>query len=165
VRPPAGPATVELVGRIDRIDRMDRTDRGEGGRPDDACLELLDYKTRPFTDLRRAQAEPGEDVQLHLYGLLAGPGAGQAAYLSFERPADPARPGAASVRRVDAAAPFALWVDAIGARLRRDLGRIAAGAPLPAIGADSICARCEMRGLCRRDFWSGPAEPERGPDT
>jgi ATP-dependent helicase/nuclease subunit B len=28
------------------------------------------------------------------------------------------------------------------------------GAPLPAQGIDAVCQYCEVRGLCRRDYWS-----------
>jgi ATP-dependent helicase/nuclease subunit B len=57
------------------------------------------------------------------------------------------------VHQVDALGSFDNLVEAVESRLRADLQRIADGAPLPAIGADSVCARCEMRGLCRRDYW------------
>jgi ATP-dependent helicase/nuclease subunit B len=43
-------------------------------------------------------------------------------------------------------------------RLRHDLQRIAAGAALPALGNEVVCDWCEMRGLCRRDFWQDGAE-------
>ena len=49
-------------------------------------------------------------------------------------------------------------IDAVEARLTADLQRIADGAPLPAIGAESVCAHCEMRGLCRRDYWESSGE-------
>jgi ATP-dependent helicase/nuclease subunit B len=41
--------------------------------------------------------------------------------------------------------------------LMRELGeerrRIAAGAPMPALGEGRVCDTCEARGLCRRDHW------------
>ena len=37
--------------------------------------------------------------------------------------------------------------------MAHDLARIAAGAPLPALGDGSVCDWCEARGLCRKDFW------------
>jgi ATP-dependent helicase/nuclease subunit B len=39
------------------------------------------------------------------------------------------------------------------AGIRSDLGRIAAGAPLPALGEGPVCDFCAARGLCRKDFW------------
>ncbi|HXF45766.1 MAG TPA: PD-(D/E)XK nuclease family protein, partial [Burkholderiaceae bacterium] len=136
---------IELVGRIDRIDA-----RADG------CVKVIDYKLRRGEVLRRALAEPGEDVQLPFYGLLLGSAADlQAAYLSFER----AKEDESGVREIAPPQPFAALVQAVGERLRTDLQRIADGAPLPALGAAAVCAYCEMRGLCRRDYW------EHGPDA
>jgi ATP-dependent helicase/nuclease subunit B len=133
---------IELTGRIDRIDSRQHTNGG--------CeLLVVDYKARAADDLKRGLQTPGEDVQLPLYGLLLGGEASCAAYLSFERGREE-EPG---VRQVDPPAPFGDLVVVVESRLRADLQRIADGAPLPAIGARSICQRCEMRGLCRRDYW------------
>ena len=38
-------------------------------------------------------------------------------------------------------------------RLRELFGEMHRGAPLPAQGADDVCGYCEMRGLCRKDYW------------
>jgi ATP-dependent helicase/nuclease subunit B len=35
-----------------------------------------------------------------------------------------------------------------------ELGRIAAGAELPALGEGTTCEYCAARGLCRKDSWS-----------
>ena len=59
--------------------------------------------------------------------------------------------------------PLGPLTEAIGVRLREDLQRIADGVPLPAIGCETVCGRCEMRGLCRRDHWEH--EDDRGADT
>jgi ATP-dependent helicase/nuclease subunit B len=136
--------SVELAGRIDRIDA-----RADGR------VKLIDYKLRRAEVLKRTLAEPGEDIQLPFYGLLLGHEADlQAAYLSFER----AKEDDAGVREIAPPQPFAELVQAVGARLRSDLQRIADGAPLPALGAASVCAYCEMRGLCRRDYWEHGAD-------
>ena len=37
--------------------------------------------------------------------------------------------------------------------MTQDVARIAAGAPLPALGEGSVCDWCAARGLCRKDFW------------
>ena len=58
--------------------------------------------------------------------------------------------------------PFDDLVEQVTARLRGDLQRIADGAPLPAIGAEATCGYCEMRGLCRRDYWR-PGDDEAAP--
>ncbi len=151
-----GQRTIVLHGRIDRID----TDR-------DGRRQVIDYKARPANDLKQALAEPGEDVQLPFYGLLfalsqAGDAAcaQSAAYVSF----DGTTAARAAVREVAPEQPLPALIEALGARLRRDLQRICGGAPLPAIGAATVCAICEMRGLCRRDYWSSddgaPVEAE-----
>lgn len=145
---------IALHGRIDRID----ADR-------DGRRQVIDYKARPVTALRQALAEPGEDLQLPFYGLLLAlqraseeAPAESAAYVSL----DGTTAARAVVREVVPEQPLPELVDALQARLRRDLQRIADGAPLPAIGAATVCANCEMRGLCRRDYWSAEdgAPPE-----
>ncbi len=155
----ADSGSVELLGRIDRID---------AGR--DSAVRVIDYKTRSPSASRKAQKELGEDVQLAFYGLLLDvQGSAQAAYLHLERPDDPGMPERGVVHRIDVApAAYAEQVAALRARLRTDLARIAAGAPLPANGAESVCRRCELRSLCRHGFSShartfpSPAVAERG---
>ena len=142
-----GGREVALVGRIDRIDT------GPQGQ-----LRVIDYKARPADALRRKLQEPGEDVQLPFYGLLLARAAQSAAYVSFDR----ARAGEAGVTVIAPPQPFGELVDAVGARLQGDLRRIADGAPLPAIGVESVCRHCEARGLCRRDYWQhGAGEEDR----
>lgn len=72
-----------------------------------------------------------------------------AAYVSFDR----AREARSGVLSVAPPQPFERLVAEVGARLQRDLQRVADGAPLPAIGPEAVCKHCEMRGLCRRDDW------------
>ena len=116
---------------------------------------MIDYKTRPHRAVRKAAADPGEDVQLPLYALALGPANIAASYLSFERSSEADRGTAATVQRFPAAEPLELWVRLVGDRLRRDLASVAAGAGLAALGsASTTCVHCEMRGLCRRDEWS-----------
>lgn len=133
---------VELTGRIDRIDA-----RQDAAGPRE--LLLVDYKARAADDLKRGLQVPGEDVQLPFYGLLLENGAHAAAYLGFGR----GKEGDSGVRQIDAPRPFGDLVAAVGTRLHADLQRIHEGAPLPAIGANATCEYCEMRGLCRRDYW------------
>lgn len=133
---------VELTGRLDRIDAH------VGDTADDRLL-VLDYKARAVEVLRRGLKVPGEDVQLPFYGLLLANRAEQAAYLSFDR----AKDGEPGVALVPPQQSFEELIEAVTSRLQSDLQRIADGAPLPAIGAESVCEHCEMRGLCRRDFW------------
>lgn len=140
--------TVELGGRLDRID----------GRADGALM-VVDYKARNAEDLRRRLKASGEDIQLPFYGwLLCNPplatGMIAAAYVAFDR----GREGASGVQMVAPPQPFATLVEEVNARLHTDLQRIADGAPLPALGAATVCEYCEMRGLCRRDYWEHDRE-------
>jgi ATP-dependent helicase/nuclease subunit B len=133
-----GGQPVELGGRVDRVDAT---------RAGHACL--IDYKARDADALRKALSRAGEEVQLPFYGMLLPQPPESAEYLCFDR----ARDGAPGVVAVAPPDPFDVLMEQVGARLRDDLERIAAGAALPAIGAPAVCARCEMRGLCRRDYW------------
>ncbi len=132
---------VELHGRIDRIDA------GPEG-----IQRILDYKTRDAASLRRGQRDPGEEIQLLFYGVLAGAGRFQAAYLSLRPPPDPRDPGRDAATLIAAPEPFDEQVARLAARLREDLAGIGAGAPMPANGTEAICRRCELRSLCRHGF-------------
>ena len=136
--PLPGGGEVTLHGRIDRIDA------DAAGRQ-----RLIDYKARAPDRLAASLKVAGEDLQLPFYALLLDGRPDSAAYVSFDR----AREGDGGVTLVEPPQPFADLTQAVGERLRRDLQRIADGAPLPAIGAAAVCAYCEMRGLCRRDYW------------
>ena len=129
---------IELAGRVDRIDTHA-----------DGRVRLIDYKARAAQALKSGLRAPGEDIQLPFYGFLLARRAESAAYLSFDR----VKAGDPGVAPVAPPQEYAELVDAVSARLHADLQRVADGAPLPAIGADSVCRRCEMRGLCRRDYW------------
>ena len=129
---------VMLVGRLDRIE-----ENAAG------ATEVIDYKARRADALRQALREPGEDIQLPFYSLLLPRPAESAAYVSFDR----AREDKAGVEAVAPPQSFGELAQQVGARLRADLLRVAAGAPLPAIGIEAVCGYCEMRGLCRRDHW------------
>ncbi len=139
---------VQLTGRLDRIDRRS-----------DGALMVLDYKARSANELKRGLKLPGEDIQLPFYGLLLrdsprASGAVGAAYVAFDR----GRDNAGGVHVVAPSQSFHSLVDEVGTRLQSDLQRIADGAPLPALGARATCETCEMRGLCRRDYWEHDAE-------
>jgi len=139
---------VEWIGRIDRVDA------DASGRQ-----RLLDYKARAADALKRNLREPGEDIQLPFYGLLLAQRADSAAYVSFDR----ATEGDGGVQVVAPKQPFAELTESVARRLHADVQRIADGAPLPAIGSERVCDYCEMRGLCRRDYWMhDPRGRDRG---
>jgi ATP-dependent helicase/nuclease subunit B len=138
---------IELTGRLDRID-------AQASEPDDGRVLVLDYKARSADVLRRGLVEAGEDIQLPFYGILLADRAASAAYLSFDR----AKDDESGVTPVVPPQVFTELVASVADRLGADLQRIAEGAALPAIGAKSVCEYCEMRGLCRRDYWEDDTE-------
>lgn len=125
---------VTLVGRIDRIDTLP-----------DGTLQVLDYKTEPSARTSARVKEPLEDTQIAFYAALLPHDTVQAAYVNVgERDATKAYPQPDVVEARDA------LVDGI----LHDMGRIAQGAALPALGDGLACDYCQARGLCRKDFWS-----------
>jgi len=125
-----------LKGRLDRVDAKEH----EGGRQ----LAVLDYKTQSKARLKAKLAVPGEDVQLPVYALLLDDAVAEAAFVCLDRDKTEA----------------VVFPDDLGElsqqvlqRLRELFGEMHHGAPLPAQGADEMCGYCEMRGLCRKDYW------------
>ena len=137
---------IEMYGVIDRVDVVP----AEQG----PVTQLIDYKTGSAQGLRARVKEPQEDTQLAFYAALMAQqseAAGDiaAVYLPLDE-SDAIRP----IEHKDVAVSAERLVQGIG----RDLARIRAGAPMPALGEGSACEFCEARGLCRRDHW--PAEDE-----
>ncbi len=128
--------TLRFEGRLDRLD---------AGRQGPA---VLDYKTQSAQTLRAKLRRPGEDVQLPAYAWLAGAAAAGFVCLDADRVEALAWPG-----------DLAEAAEREAARFGAAFAALAAGAPLPAQGAAAVCRHCEMRGLCRRDYW--PAADER----
>jgi ATP-dependent helicase/nuclease subunit B len=127
--------TLTLRGRLDRVD-------SRSSSPDHA---VIDYKTRDAAKLREALASPGEDVQLAVYALLWGAPVAEALFLSMDRD---------EVRAV----ALEHDVPALAAAERERLGHLfdallVAGAGMPAQGTEPVCEYCEMRGLCRKNYW------------
>ena len=56
-------------------------------------------------------------------------------------------------------------MDMIQAVPPHDMARIAAGAPLPALGEGSVCEFCAVRGLCRKDYWADAEQAMPAPET
>lgn len=126
--------TIELVGKIDRIDQM----------PDGSRL-VMDYKTESASTTKARITDAGEDTQLAFYAALLEDDTLAAAYVNLgEKEVTKTYPQPELVELRD---------DLIGGILS-DMGRIAKGAPLPALGEGTACEFCAARGLCRKDFWS-----------
>lgn len=117
-----------LRGRADRID-----EEGTRGR-------VVDYKSGQSPS--KGDLAAGEAVQLPHYALLT-PGVTAVEYWNLR---DAKTVGLAD-EDLDALLP------GIEARLGVLATAIERGAGLPANGAAAQCARCEMRGVCRRDDW------------
>jgi ATP-dependent helicase/nuclease subunit B len=129
---PLGP--VKLVGRIDRIDRM----------PDGSLL-VMDYKTEGRAKTMERVRLPGEDTQLAFYAALLEEDTLAAAYVNVGERGKTDRLDQPAV--VDAR-------DLLVEGILHDLGRIAGGAEMPALGEGLACEFCAARGLCRRDWWA-----------
>lgn len=140
---------VTMKGVIDRIDRV--------GGAEGQVTELIDYKTGSADTLKKKLARPQEDTQLAFYAalLLQQPGeagALRASYLPLDE-----SDGVATLPHKEVQATALRLVAGLG----RDLARVQAGAPLPALGEGDACSFCDARGLCRRDHWAADEEATR----
>lgn len=125
---------LQLKGRIDRIDRT-----GAG------TALLIDYKTEAQQKSRNRVKEGSEDTQLAFYALLLGEDAPRAAYLNLAEREEPKLFELQDVQQLAAQ---------LHEGMEHDVQCIAQGTPLLALGAGSVCDWCEVRGLCRKDFWA-----------
>lgn len=130
---------LELVGTLDRIDHTRPTAPGEG-----PGTLVIDYKTENDAATRRRLAAGTEDTQLAFYAALMPDDTLRAAYVNVGE-----RGETQMHEEEDVIALRDRLIDGI----RLDFERIAAGAPLPALGEGSVCEWCAARGLCRKDFW------------
>ncbi|GAB3492586.1 hypothetical protein GCM10027399_11590 [Curvibacter fontanus] len=131
--------TLALFGRLDRIDRGS-----------DGVSLLIDYKTEPQQVTRDRIREPLEDTQLAFYAALRSEDTLRAAYVNVGE-----RDGCRTYEQEDVVAVR----DALIEGLLGELGRIAEGAALPALGEGKVCETCAARGLCRKDFWWEGSRP------
>lgn len=128
-----------LFGRLDRIDRAT-----------DGTLMVIDYKTEPRDTTSRRIREPLEDTQLAFYAALLPEDTLRAAYVNLGE-----REGGKTYEQAEVVAVR----DALIEGLLSDLGRIAEGAVMPALGEGAVCDFCSARGLCRKDFWAEEPTP------
>jgi ATP-dependent helicase/nuclease subunit B len=129
--------SLTLKGRIDRVDV--RSDDGID------AYAVLDYKTQSRDELRKKLKQPGEDVQLPVYALLLADAVVDAAFVPLDEKD--------AIRAVPQDDIYSLG-EAVRNRLGDLFNQLYRGAPLPAQGRDADCARCEMSGLCRKDYRS-----------
>src|SRR5690606_4850856 len=131
IRVQRGP--LQLRGRIDRMDTL----------ADGAAL-LIDYKTEALGKTRARAKAGSEETQLPFYALLSDAEAPRAAYLNLAEREQPSLHQLPDLQRLAAA---------LQVGMAEDMRRIAEGMPLAALGEGSVCDWCEVRGLCRKDFW------------
>jgi len=144
---------ITLRGRVDRIDER-HLDNGEIERA------VLDYKTKNKTALK-ARLKNFEDHQLAFYGLLQAkiPHSDDVNDLDMTLldPVDTAYYVALETERDktgDVEAPdYGKWKSELEAAIRQNMRAIQHGAGLPAQGVESVCAYCDVRGLCRKGAW------------
>ena len=127
--------TLTIHGRLDRIDQ----------NQNDKTYAVLDYKTQGVSNLKDKLSRPGEDVQLAIYSALLNTAKSKAAYLSLDKD----KPGEVGVEgNIDQ-----LSNDVVD-RLGEIFVALYEGAMIKAQGAEEACIYCEMRGLCRKDYWA-----------
>ncbi|MDP1897256.1 MAG: PD-(D/E)XK nuclease family protein, partial [Sulfurimicrobium sp.] len=122
-----------LRGRLDRVDRKG------------VEQAVLDYKTQNFDSLKKKLNPAGEDVQLACYALLFESMPRQAAFVAVDEEV---------VRQLEPPEALDELAEANLERLQAIFQFIHEGAPLPAQGVTTACQYCEMRGLCRKDYWN-----------
>ncbi len=131
-----------LIGQLDRIDRQ--------ASPEGPIPLVIDYKTEPRSTTQQRVKNPLEDTQIAFYAALLDEETVRGAYLSIT-----------DSREAIGKEPATRWIEQPDLLLARehllqgiadDLGRIAQGHALPALGDGQVCEFCAARGLCRKDF-------------
>jgi ATP-dependent helicase/nuclease subunit B len=106
---------------------------------------VIDYKTEG-RDRTLARVRAGtEDTQLAFYAALVHDDTVSAAYVNV---------GEKEATRACTQKHIVALRDALVEGIQADMSRIAAGAPMPAMGEGEACEFCAARGLCRKDFWT-----------
>ena len=131
-----------LLGKLDRIDSQTS--------PEGSIAIVIDYKTESRDTTKNRINEPLEDTQLAFYAALMPTENLRAAYLSITDTR--AEPAAVLLEQ----SQILLARDQLLQGLAHDMSRLAAGAPMPALGEGRVCDFCAARGLCRKDHWSAP---------
>ena len=133
---------MKLLGKLDRIDSQPS--------PEGAIPIVIDYKTESRDKTKGRIKEPLEDTQLAFYAALMPSETVRAAYLSITDTR--AEPAALLLEQ----SQILLAREQLLQGLAHDMSRLAAGAPMPALGEGRVCGFCAARGLCRKDHWSAP---------
>lgn len=132
-------------GEVDIKGRIDRLDQGVSG------YAIVDYKTG-FTP-RTADILTGEEIQLPFYALLSNKSISQVEYLRLAT-SDFGSKGLVQGEELQN------LVAGCSQRLREIVSSLTQGTPLPAWGDEDTCRHCAMAGLCRREVWIKPENPD-----
>ena len=124
---------VTLFGKLDRIDQL----------PDGSRM-VMDYKTEASNTTRTRIKEGSEDTQLAFYAALLTDDTLAAAYVNLGEKEPTKTYGQSEIVHLR---------DGLIECILSDVSRIAAGAPMPALGEGKACEYCSARGMCRKDFW------------
>lgn len=130
---------LQLVGTIDRIDHV----AAAAGGPRTALV--IDYKTENDAVTRKRVGAGAEDTQLAFYAALLSHDTLRAGYVNV---------GERGETQMHEQQEVVHLRDLLVEGIQHDFARIAAGAPLPALGEGAVCDYCAARGLCRKDFWN-----------
>lgn len=129
---------IVLYGRIDRIDK----------NIDDQYL-ILDYKTSDYNSLRK-KIHNNKDYQLILYKFLLEKNIKipkyNAQYIVLNNK---------QIKIIDIPKNIlnSVTTEKLISKIKKQIYSIATGASLPALGIESICRFCNMKGLCRKKEW------------
>jgi ATP-dependent helicase/nuclease subunit B len=123
-----------LVGKIDRVDKQA-----------DGHALVIDYKTEARTVTSERIKSGLEDTQLAFYAALLNDDTLAGAYVNV---------GEKEPTKTYAPPDIVVLRDQLIEGVLNDMGRIADGAGLPAMGEGQACEFCAARGLCRKDFWT-----------
>lgn len=135
---PLTQGTLTLVGQIDRIDHIALAA---------PAYWVLDYKTESENHTKQRIEAGSEDTQLAFYAALMQEATQlRAGYVQI---------GEKGMTTLYEAPTIAALRQALIEGIRSDFDRIAQGVPLLALGEGNACDWCNVRGLCRRDFWAG----------
>ncbi len=125
--------SVTLFGKLDRIDQLA-----------DGSALVMDYKTEARATTQARIKEGAEDTQLAFYAALLTDDTLAAAYVNL---------GEKEAIRTYGQSEIVHLRDGLIESILSDVSRIAAGAPMPALGEGKACDYCAARGMCRKDFW------------
>jgi ATP-dependent helicase/nuclease subunit B len=105
---------------------------------------VLDYKTEANSKTAARLKTPLEDTQMAFYSVLIDASPLKLGYLNISEKED---------TRLYEVEDIDCLRASFTAGMQTDLTQVVSGRPMPALGAGDLCNYCDVRGLCRKDFW------------